>query len=74
MMGDNRDNSADSRFWGFVPYKYIKGKPTSVQFLLWDKTWKKVLVISGMVLLLFYAFFWDSIKQKRREKRETSEE
>jgi len=53
MMGDNRDNSLDSRYWGMVPYKYIKGKPTAVQFLLWDKTWKKVLVISGMTLMLF---------------------
>ncbi len=70
MMGDNRDNSADSRFWGMVPYKYIKGKPTAVQFLLWDKTWKKVLVISGMAILLFYAFFWDYIKERKRKKED----
>lgn len=50
MMGDNRHNSADSRYWGFVPEDHIVGTPLFIWFskdpetgaMRWDRVFKKV--------------------------------
>ena len=50
MMGDNRDNSQDSRYWGFMPREYVKGKALFVYFsfgeesgLLSSVRWNRLL-------------------------------
>jgi signal peptidase I len=36
MMGDNRDNSEDSRYWGFMPASYVKGQALFIYYSIDD--------------------------------------
>jgi signal peptidase I len=47
MMGDNRDNSEDSRYWGFLPASYVKGNALFIYFsfdsgLRWERLLDRV--------------------------------
>jgi signal peptidase I len=49
MVGDNRDHSNDSRFWGSVPYENIEGTPWVIYFSIdenltirWDRMFRSV--------------------------------
>jgi signal peptidase I len=35
MMGDNRQNSLDARYWGFTPFSHVVGKPVFI-WMSWD--------------------------------------
>ncbi len=66
MMGDNRHNSEDSRYWGFVPFDHVVGKPVFIWFS-WDSDgqglskvrWNRLFTTvggSGKPVSYFYPF------------------
>jgi signal peptidase I len=47
MMGDNRDNSEDSRYWGFMPASYVKGEALFIYYSF-DENQPASHVLSGI--------------------------
>ncbi len=54
MMGDNRSNSIDARFWGFVPFSHVVGKPVFIWMSIdgindgisnWKIRWDRVFTV-----------------------------
>jgi signal peptidase I len=43
MIGDNRDNSEDSRIWGSVPYRLIIGQPWIIYFSMEYRSYERVM-------------------------------
>jgi signal peptidase I len=57
VMGDNRDNSHDSRFWGFVPLKSVKGKAFIIYW-----SWKSEDNKGALGWLMFWKWVrWERI-------------
>jgi signal peptidase I len=66
-MGDNRDNSNDSRFWGSVPGNYVKGRAFMVywsfeseqEYIEWPGFAGKLRQLSRVALNFFTKTRWD---------------
>ena len=86
MMGDNRHNSEDARFWGYVPFDHVVGKPVFVWFS-WDGSaqglankirWERVFTTvhgSGKPVSYLYYFLgalaaWFGFSYYRKRKNE----
>jgi signal peptidase I len=65
MMGDNRDNSADGRFWGMVPEDHIVGKPLFVFLSIEQKGAIKVSLLNRIRFKRFFKpIHGDAIENK----------
>jgi signal peptidase I len=48
VMGDNRDNSFDSRYWGFVPRAVIRGRPLFIYYSFDHDSWRALPFLTAI--------------------------
>jgi len=48
VMGDNRDNSYDSRYWGFVPRGVIRGRPIFIYYSFDHDSWRALPFLTAI--------------------------
>ncbi len=48
VMGDNRDNSYDSRYWGFVPRDVIRGRPLFIYYSFDHDSWRALPFLTAI--------------------------
>lgn len=73
MMGDNRDNSADSRYWGFVPRENVVGRPLVV-YWSYDATTERLQSWSLDHLMDVATHFFTKTRWERTFRVPRSEE
>jgi len=56
MMGDNRDNSQDSRYWGFLPEHYVKGRALMIYWSFEQPTGEQPSGLGSVVNTVFSIF------------------
>lgn len=65
MMGDNRHNSADSRYWGYVPEDHVVGKPVFIWMSIKEDNLNITKGHSGFLKKLKTSIFNDSARRSR---------